>query len=122
MSIDDHTLTTDPAIPLTNNSVSFITVSVVDEQREREKQKLDLKHSIILGPVYFPPKSVTVLDKLQDIISEIRNSHPTAKLFLGDNFNSPGINWHRKTLSDSYVSVSFREKLHSLKWQRTFYH
>lgn len=42
MSIDDNTITTDPPSPLANNSVSSITVSVVDEQREREKRKLNL--------------------------------------------------------------------------------
>lgn len=42
MSIDDDTITTDLPSLLANNSVSSITVSVVDEQREREKQKLNL--------------------------------------------------------------------------------
>ena len=42
MSIDDDTMTADPASPFVNNSVSSITVSVVDEQREREKRKLNL--------------------------------------------------------------------------------
>ena len=52
-----------------------------------------------------------MLGELQDTISEIRNSHLTAKLLLGGDFNSPGINWHHKTLLDSHVSASFREKL-----------
>ena len=43
--------------------------------------------SCIMGPVYFPPNSpITVLDELQDT-----NSHPTAKIFLGGDFNSPGL-------------------------------
>ena len=42
MSTDDDTMTVDLASPLANNSVSSITVGVVDEQREREKQKLNL--------------------------------------------------------------------------------
>ena len=36
--------------------------------------------------------TITVLDELQDTMSEIRNSHPTAKLLLGGDFASPGIN------------------------------
>ena len=50
------------------------------------------KQSIILGAVYCPPNSlIEVLDRLHDTISDIRNSYPTAKLFLGGDFNSPGI-------------------------------
>ena len=68
------------------------------------------KQSIILG--CFPPNSpITVLNELQDIINEIRNFHPTAKILLGGEFSSPVINWHHKTLLDSYVPASFREKL-----------
>ena len=37
VSIDDDTMTTDSTSPLATNSVSSITVSVVDEQRDREK-------------------------------------------------------------------------------------
>ena len=68
------------------------------------------KQSIILG--YFPPNSpITFLDELQDAISEIRNSHPTAKLLLGSAFSSPVISWYHKTFLNSYVPASFREKL-----------
>ena len=90
---------------------SLIHVSKSIEQIWVHIQKQH-KQSIILGSVYFPPNSpITVLDELQDTISEIRNSHPTVKLLLGGDFNSPGINWHHKTLLDSHVSASFREKL-----------
>ena len=37
VSIDDDTMTTDSTSPLATNSVSSNTVSVVDEQRDREK-------------------------------------------------------------------------------------
>ena len=37
VSIDDDTMTTDSTNPLATNSVSSTTVSVVDEQRDREK-------------------------------------------------------------------------------------
>ena len=39
------------------------------------------------------------------------NSYPTAKLFLGGDFNTPGIDWHHKTSLNSYVPASFRKKL-----------
>ena len=42
ISIDDDTMQTDLAGPLASNSVSSITVGMVDEQREREKRKLNL--------------------------------------------------------------------------------
>ena len=42
VSIDDDTMTIDSTSPLATNSVSSITVSVVDEQRDREKRKLNL--------------------------------------------------------------------------------
>ena len=42
MSTDADTLTTDSVTSLANNSVSSFTVSIVDEQNEREKRKLNL--------------------------------------------------------------------------------
>ena len=45
----------------------------------------------------------------EDLVTNI--AYPTAKIFLGGDFNSPGINWSDGTLSESYVSVSFRERL-----------
>ena len=42
MLTDEDTTTVDPASPLGNNSVNSITIGVVDEQREREKRKLNL--------------------------------------------------------------------------------
>ena len=90
---------------------SLIHVSKSIEQIWVHIQKQH-KQSIILGSVYFPLNSpITVLDELQDTISGFRNSHPTAKLLLGGDFNSPGINYHHKTLLDSHVSASFKEKL-----------
>ena len=78
------------------------------------------KQSIILGSVYFPPNStVTVLDELQDTISKIGNSHPTAKLLLGGDFNSPGIDWHNKRYQiHTYMYLHILGR-NSLKWQRT---
>ena len=68
--------------------------------------------SIILELVYFPPNSpITVLDGLQVTISEIKSTYPTAKVLLGGDFNSPGINWHHKVLLESYVPAFFQEKL-----------
>ena len=42
MSTDADTPTTDSVTSLANNSVSSFTVSIVDEQNEREKRKLNL--------------------------------------------------------------------------------
>ena len=54
------------------------------------------KQNIIVGSVYCPPNSpVTVLDELENIINDIRNSHPTAKIFLGGDFNASGIDWQQ---------------------------
>ena len=93
---------------------SLIHVSEMIKQTWAHIHK-DHKQSIILGPVYCPPECPpsspsTVLDQLKDTISDIKNSHPTAKLLLGGDFNCPGIEWHHKTL-DSYVPVSLRVKL-----------
>ena len=90
---------------------SLIHISEMIEQTWVHIHK-DQKQSFILGSVYCPPNSPsTVLDQLKDNITDIKNSHPTAKLLLGGDFNCPGIDWHHKTLLDSYVPVSLREKL-----------
>ena len=34
-----------------------------------------------------------------------------ARIFLGGNFNASGIDWQHKSLTNSYVTVPFREKL-----------
>jgi len=69
------------------------------------------KHSIIIGSVYCPPNSsITVLDELETTINDIRNSHPSAIIILGGDFNASGIDWKHKSLTNSYVSVPFREK------------
>ena len=67
------------------------------------------------------PIRVLDVDELQDNIGEIRSSYPTAKLLLSGDFNSPGINWHHKTLLDSYAPVSFREKLLEVQFYFLYY-
>ena len=52
-----------------------------------------------------------MLDSLQTSLHDIKSAYPTDKIFLGGDFNSPGINWSDSTLSESYVLISFREKL-----------
>ena len=42
---------------------------------------------------------------------EVKSAYPTAKIFLGGKFNSPGIHWSNSSITDSYVSTSCREKL-----------
>ena len=77
------------------------------------------KQSIILG--CFPPNSpITVLDELQNIISEIRKFHPIAKLLLGGEFSSPVINWGGGIIK-LYQTHMYQNLLgrNSLKWQKT---
>ena len=71
--------------------------------------------NIIVGSFYYPPSSSTsILDALENTISDIRNSHPTARILLGGDFNASGIEWQHKSLEESYVPVPFREKLLSI--------
>ena len=68
--------------------------------------------NIIIGSFYCPPHSpITVLDELAQSISDIRTMYPSAKIIIGGDFNSPGINWSNKSLITSYISRQFREKL-----------
>ena len=65
--------------------------------------------------MYCPPHStVTDLDYLYISISHVKSKYPSAKLFLGGDFNCPGIDWEHGTLTDSYVPCCLREKLISL--------
>ena len=69
-------------------------------------------NDIIIGSFYCPPHSpITVLDELAQSISDIRTMYPSAKIIIGGDFNSPGINWSNKSLITSYISRQFREKL-----------
>ena len=54
---------------------------------------------------------ISMLNDLQNSLHNVKSAYPMTKIFLGGDFNSPGINWSDGTLSDSYVSISFREKL-----------
>ena len=73
---------------------------------------LKYRQDIILGCFYCPSTApISVLDDLQTSLHDIKSAYPTAKIFLVGDFNSPGINWSDSTLSESYVLVSFREKL-----------
>ena len=44
----------------------------------------------------------SILDELENTISDIRNSHPTARI-LGGDFDASGIDWQHKSLEESYV-------------------
>ena len=73
------------------------------------------KPSLIVGSCYCPPSSsTTILDELENTLSDIRGSHPTARILLGGDLNASGIDWQHKSLEESYVSVPFREKLLSI--------
>jgi len=41
----------------------------------------------------------------------IKHKHPHTQIILGGDFNCPGIDWENSTLTDSYVSCQFCEKL-----------
>ena len=66
----------------------------------------------VLGCFYCPPMAhISVLEDLQNSLHEVKSAYSTAKIFLGGDFNSPGINWSSGSTTNSYVSASFREKL-----------
>ena len=50
--------------------------------------------SMILGSFYFPPQSpVSFWDDLALCVSQLRQKLPDIPLLLGEDFNSPGIDW-----------------------------
>ena len=56
----------------------------------------------------------TVWQDLSQSIADVKVKYPNSKIFLGGDFNCPGINWQSGTLTDSYLPCCFREKLISL--------
>ena len=51
---------------------------------------------------------ISVLEGLHNSLHEVKSAYPTAKIFLGGDFD---INWSSDSTTNSYVSASFREKL-----------
>ena len=79
--------------------------------------KLHINNSkdIILGSFYCPPNSTTsTLDELHVSICEIKSKYPSAIIYLGGDFNCPGIDWTHGDIIDSYIPICFREKLITL--------
>ena len=67
---------------------------------------------IIIGLFYCPPHShVETLDKLYTFVIHIKSTYPYAQLFIGVDFNCPGVNWSDVSLINSYVPAPFRERL-----------
>ena len=67
---------------------------------------------IIFGCFYCPPHSpVSDLDHLHVSLSAVKSKYPAAKIFLGGDFNCPGIDWSNNSLIHSYIPLSFREYL-----------
>ena len=65
-----------------------------------------------MGSFYCPPNSSpTLLDNLSSSIADIKSKYPHSKILLGGDFNCPGIDWEHGTLTESYLSHPFREKL-----------
>ena len=42
---------------------------------------------------------------------DVKSAYPTAKIFLGGVFNSPGINWSNSSIRDLYIWTLFRKEL-----------
>ena len=40
--------------------------------------------------------------EFKNSLHELESAYPTAKIFLGRAFNSPGINWSNDSITDSY--------------------
>ena len=70
------------------------------------------KHcSMILGSFYCPPHSpVSVWGNLAQCVCQLRQKYPDLVL-LGGDFNCPGIDWCSGNLTESHVSLLFRESL-----------
>jgi len=74
--------------------------------------RINNSRDFIVGSFYcHPHSSNTILDDLQSSIPMIKHKHPHTQIVLGVDFNCPGIDWENNTLTDSYVSCEFREKL-----------
>ena len=72
----------------------------------------NIDSDIIIGSFYCPPHpSVTILAQS---LSDVRTMYPSARIILGGDFNSPGINWLNKSLTTSYIIKQFRETLVAL--------
>ena len=53
-------------------------------------------NNIIIGSFYYPPHpSVTILAQS---LSDVRTMYPSARIILGGDFNSPGINWLNRSI------------------------
>ena len=71
--------------------------------------------SVIVGTFYCPPHSpAAVWEDLSHSIADVKVKYPNSKIFLGGDFNCPGIDWQSGTLTDSYLLCYSREKLISL--------
>ena len=98
---------------LVKDTISSSQISI-DSSLEIVWVRLHLrnKNDLIVGSFYCPPNSSpTVLDNLSSSIADIKSKYPHSKILLGGDFNCPGIDWEHGTLTESYRSHSFREKL-----------
>ena len=68
--------------------------------------------SVIVGSFYCPPHSpATTWEDLSHSIADVKVKYPNSKIFLGGDFNCPGIDWQMGSLTDSYLPYCLREKL-----------
>ena len=90
----------------TKNGISATSLPLYDTDCEVRWVKIHLqsKKTLLVGVFYRPPKTgVKVLSELHRSIAKIRSDYPDALLFLGGDFNLPGIDWedvrHRPGIS-----------------------
>ena len=68
--------------------------------------------SVIVGSFYCPPHSpATTWEDLSHSVADVKVKYSNSKIFLGGDFNCPGIDWQLGSLTDSYLPCCFREKL-----------
>ena len=98
---------------LVKDTISSSQISI-DSPLEIVWVRLHLRNNndLIVGSFYCPPNSPpTLLDNLSSSIADIKSKYLHSKILLGGDFNCPGIDWEHGTLTESYLSHSFREKL-----------
>ena len=98
---------------LVNNTIPPFQIEV-DSPLELiwEYLHVNTQADIIFGCFYCPPHStISELHHLHVSLSAIKSKYPAAKIFLGGDFNCPGIDWSNNSLTDSYIPSSFREYL-----------
>ena len=92
-----------PSLGIDTNSTIKIVWSYLNLGRNSD---------VVIGSFYCPPHSPdTVLEDLQSSLVSVKQKYPKALIILDGDFNCPGIDWQHGTLTESYISCYFRQKL-----------